>query len=249
MQTSSKNKGIAFLISFLILNVLWAVLSRVINKDVLPSPVVVYTAWPRLLELNLFEHIFASLCRIAVGMVIALTLGGLIGILMGRFEKVNRYLDPVVYFLYPIPKLALLPILMLLFGLGEVSKWLLIIFIVLPQVIVSVRDAVKETPEHYYHIYQGLNISPWRQFKWITWPASLSALLSTSRISLGTAISVLFFAENYGTERGMGYFIMDAWMRMDYPLMYAAIFTLSILGLVLFIAIDRLAKHVMKWQA
>jgi len=59
---------------------------------------------------------------------------------------------------------------------------------------------------------------------------------------------VLFFAETYGTTLGMGYFIMDAWMRMDYPAMYAAIILLSVLGLVLFLLIDLLGWYSMRWQ-
>ena len=61
-------------------------------------------------------------------------------------------------------------------------------------------------------------------------------------------ISILFFTENYGTEFGMGYFIMDAWMRMDYPAMYGSILLLSLLGLVLFILLDLLANRVMPWR-
>ncbi|HPR80931.1 MAG TPA: ABC transporter permease subunit, partial [Enterococcus sp.] len=91
--------------------------------------------------------------------------------------------------------MALLPIVMLLGGLGDGSKITMIVLIVLPQVTISVRDAVREIPHHYYDVYRGLKATRWQQFSAITFPATLPAMFSSTRISLGTAISILFFTE------------------------------------------------------
>lgn len=116
--------------------------------------------------------------------------------------------------------MALLPIVMLLGGLGNISKIIMIMLIVLPQVTIAVRDAVRNIPQNYYDIYQTLQAKKPTIFLAVTLPSSLPAVFSSLRVSLGTALSILFFTENYGTEYGMGYFIMDAWTRMDYPAMY-----------------------------
>lgn len=235
------------LLALLAIQLVWFAASVVVNKAILPSPVVVYQAFGSLVKAQLGWHIVVSLRRIFIGMGVALIIGSALGLLMGRSHRWNTFLDPIIYLTYPIPKLALLPMIMLLFGLGEVSKILLIVLIVFPQVVLSVRDAVQGIPEHLYDIYQCMQASSWQKFKEITLPASFSAVLSTSRISLGTAISVLFFTENYGTKYGMGYFIMDAWTRMDYPMMYGGILVLSGIGFGLFILIDLLGTT-MKWQ-
>lgn len=247
-MTRFKKRVSGIIFALLFIHLVWFLASIWVNKPILPSPAVVYQAFGSLFEKQLGWHIVVSLRRIFIGMSFALISGSALGLLMGRSKRWNHLLDPIVYLTYPIPKLALLPMIMLLFGLGELSKITLIILIVFPQVVLSVRDAVEGIPEHLYDIYQCMQASSWQKFKEITLPASFSAVLSTSRISLGTAISVLFFTENYGTKYGMGYFIMDAWTRMDYPMMYGAILVLSGIGFLLFILIDLLGVTTMRWQ-
>ncbi|CAM3362141.1 ABC transporter permease [Vagococcus fessus] len=241
-----KKRVRGLVVAVIILHIIWWGASLLLNKEILPGPLKVYETFPKLIENQLGWHILVSLRRMAIGMGSALMLGGIVGILMGRFSKVNHFLDPIIYLTYPIPKLALLPMIMLLFGLGELSKILLIILIVFPQVVLSVRDAILQIPKPLYDVYECMNASRWSIFKLVTFPASLGALLSTSRVSLGTAISVLFFTENYGTEYGMGHIIMDAWLRMDYPQMYGAILTLSLVGFLLFSLIDMMGRLLKK---
>lgn len=228
--------------------VAWQAGSMVLNKGVLPSPVLVFQNFPKLLDKHIGLHMLVSLGRVLSGMFLAILLGFLIGLLMGSSKRWNQVLDPIIYLTYPIPKMALLPIVMLLFGLGNASKIILIILIVFPQVVLAVRDAVRNIPAHLYDVYRCIKASRFQQFYHITLPSSLYAILSTSRVSLGTSISVLFFTENYGTEYGMGYFIMDAWLRMDYPSMYGAILLLSLMGLALFLVIDGIGWYFMKWE-
>lgn len=247
-QQTFARKALGLLLAALLLHVIWYLGSLWLHKSILPDPVSVYQNFPALFEKELSRHLMASLARIFAGMGIALLLGFCLGLLMGRSNTWNQVLDPIVYLTYPIPKLALLPIVMLLLGLGDASKITLIVLIVLPQVILAVRDAVRQIPADLYDIYRCLRADGWQQFRQITLPACLYAILSTSRISLGTAISVLFFTENYGTRHGMGYFIMDAWLRMDYPTMYGAILILSGLGLLLFLIIDAIGWFGMSWQ-
>lgn len=203
---------------------------------------MVYQCLPTAFSNQLGWHIFFSLKRIGIGLGISLITGLLLGWLMGTFPFWNKLLDPLIYLTYPIPKLALLPLLMLFLGLGEGSKVALIITIILPQMILSIRDAIISIPETYYQVYLCMGANSFERFKQITWPAIFFGIISTLRVSLGIAFSVLFFAENYGTEYGMGYFIMDAWLRMDYPMMYAGILILSLVGLILFGCLDYLLK-------
>lgn len=238
-------RGILF--GIMLLHLVWFMASIILDMASLPQPLAVYQNIPQLITDHVLWHILVSLRRIFIGMGIAIVLGGGLGILMGRIPKMNQLWDPIIYLTYPIPKLALLPMIMLLFGLGETSKIILVILIIFPQIVLSVRDAILAIPDHLYDVYEGLQISPWQRFKMITFPASLTAFLSTSRISLGTAISVLFFAENYGTSYGMGYLIMDYWQRMDYLSMYGAILVLSTIGFSLFMLIDYIGYRLIKW--
>lgn len=243
-----KNKLIPSLGAFIVLNLLWWLASLAIDQNMLPSPINVYQ---HLLKMDLSViglHIYNSLVRLFWGMLIAIVIGFLVGLLMGRSDRWNRILDPMVYLTYPIPKIALLPIIMLLFGLGNQSKIILITLIVVFQVILSVRDGIKDIPMSYYKQLQVLGASPWQQFRIITLPACVSSILSAIRIALGTAIAILFFTEVYGTEYGLGYFVMDAWGRLDYLDMYSGIFVLSAVAFILFGMIDWLENRLLKWR-
>ena len=233
---------------FLCMNVIWYIAYLLMNHPILPSPGSVYQAMFQLGARDVALNVGYSLLRIFEGVLLALFIGLLVGLLMGRSQVWNRLLDPVVYLTYPIPKIALLPVVMLFFGLGETSKVLMIMLILLFQVIISVRDGVKAIPESTYDVLTSIGASSMQKFWNVTLPGALSVILSTIRISLGTAISVLFFTEIYGTEHGMGFFIMDAWLRLDYPEMYAGIMLFSLVGFVLFLLVDVLDYRFMKWR-
>ena len=232
----------------LVIHGLWWLASYRLNQNMLPSPVLVYQHLIEMDKGDLFLHVYNSFIRLGWGMLIAVVIGFVIGLVMGRSERINQWLDPIVYLTYPIPKIALLPIIMLLFGLGNAFKIILITLIVVFQVILSVRDGVKSISSSYYDHLKVLGASTFQLFYVVTLPAALSAVLSAIRVALGTAIAILFFTEVYGTEYGLGYFIMDAWGRLDYLDMYVGIIVLSGVAFFLFQMIDSLEKHLLKWK-
>ncbi|GAA0385082.1 ABC transporter permease [Paenibacillus motobuensis] len=242
------NYILRLLLVFLGMHVVWYVAYLLVHHPMLPSPLEVYQAMGHLGGKDIVLNVGYSLMRIFAGVLLALIVGLLIGLLMGRSALWNKLLDPVVYLTYPVPKIALLPVVMLFFGLGETSKILMIMLILLFQIIISVRDGVKAIPANTYDVLTSIGAGPGQKFWHVTLPGALSVILSTIRISLGTAISVLFFTEIYGTEHGMGFFIMDAWLRLDYPQMYAGILLFSLVGFVLFLLVDLLDYRFMKWR-
>ena len=195
---------------------------------------------------NLSVHVLVSLYRVGSGLIIALVLGIFIGLLMAYSIKWNKVLNPLVYFTYPIPKTALLPVVMLVFGLGDTSKITILVLILVFQIIVAVRDAVLNIQPETYNLIRSLGASRFQIFNNITIPAILPALLTNIRLSIGTALSILFFAEGYGTQYGIGYYILDAFNRIDYISMYAGIVLISITGFILFISIDILEENLCK---
>jgi NitT/TauT family transport system permease protein len=245
----SKDKIKLFLQGFLMFNVIWYLLAIIVDMRVLPTPLDVYLNLNNLYDTSLHIHILVSLYRVALGVGISLILGGFIGLLMAYSETWNKMMNPLVYFTYPIPKTALLPVAMLIFGLGDSSKVILIVLILVFQVIIAVRDAVLSISQETYNPIRSLGASKPQIFKYITLPSILPAMLTNLRLSIGTALSILFFAEGYGTQLGIGYYILDAWSRIDYIGMYAGIIAISLFGFVLFVLIDILEEAVCKWKS
>ncbi len=237
-----------FIKGFIILNILWYIFSLIMNSRILPSPLKIYANLPNLLKNNFYIHIFASLYRVGIGLLIAFIIGITIGLIMGYSDKVNKLLNPLIYFTYPIPKMALLPIAMTLGGLGDVSKITMIVLITVFPIIVSVRDAVINISKENYNMLLSLGAKRLELFYHVTFPSILPDILTNMRLSIGTAFSILFFSEGYGTSKGVGYFIQDAWSRINYIDLYSGILILSILGLILFILIDYIENIVCRWK-
>lgn len=239
---------ITLLVGFVLFNVIWFALAYWVNMSALPYPNEVYMSYDKALKNGIDVHVLASLRRISLGVLISLIIATLLGVLMGYFSKVNRLLTPLLYFSYPLPKLAFLPIIMILFGIGDLSKILIIILIVVFQMTISIRDAIKNIPKESYDVLVSLQATTLQKVWHVTVPAVLSEVFSSLRIAIGIALSALFFAESFGTDQGLGFYINDSWMRLDYSQMYFGIFVLSLIGLVMFLVLDWLDFFVHQWK-
>ncbi len=248
ISVPSKEKWQGALYSLVVVLVGWWLVSWLLRLPIIPSPFAVFINIAEVFSTRMEVHVLYSLGRIMGGIMVSILIGVPLGYLMGAFERVNRLLSPLVYFTYPVPKLALLPIVMLLFGLGEASKLIMIVLIVVFQIIVTSRDAVRSIPQEIFRSLRSLGASRLQVFTEIILPASLSEVLTATRLALGTAVSILFFTETFGTEFGMGYFIMDAWLRVDYLDMYGGIVVLSFMGFLLFTVIDLLDSYLSSWR-
>jgi len=243
-----KRAGFWYIYGIVVVLALWYGIASWVKMPIIPSPWLVMANLYDIFFSTIAIHSAYSLWRILAGGGLAVIVGIPIGYCMGYFPRCDRALSPIVYLTYPIPKIALLPIMMLLFGLGELSKIIMIFLIIIFQVIVAVRDGVKSIPTETYYPLYSLGAGLMDIFREILIPASLPKILTSLRVAMATAISVLFFTETFGTQYGMGYFIMDAWMRVNYLEMYSGIVVLSGIGLILFGTIDYLERKICYWQ-
>ena len=167
---------------------------------------------------------------------------------MGRSRRLDRVFSPLAYLLYPVPKIALLPVVMLIFGLADASKVTIVFLVLFFQLLVAARDAARGIPEQYFLSLRSLGAGWIHAARFVTWPALLPQVLSAVRVGTGTSLAVLFFAETFGTRHGLGYLVMESWMRLAYPDMYAGVLALGLTGLAIFLAIDGLQRIACRWQ-
>lgn len=229
---------------------LWAVAAALADKPFLPSPAKAAAAFVRLAaQGTLGRHAGASLGRVLWALGLSFAPAAALGLAAGRSARLDAVVSPLVYLLHPLPKAAFLPVIMLLFGLGEASKVFLVALIVFSQILVSARDAAGRIPPQLVDSVRSLGASRLSLAVLVVVPAALPDLLTSLRVSLGTAVAVLFLAETFATETGLGYLIVDAWSRVAYPDMYAAILALSLLGLGLFAAVDVAERLLCPWRS
>ena len=228
---------------------LWAGLSFILKKPFLPSPALAASRFgEKIADGTLFVHIGASLRRIFLALIVAGPPAWALGLLSGRVKAADTIASPLVYLLHPLPKVAFLPILMLFFGLGDASKVALMGMVIFGQLFVGGRDSAKAISSSLIDTVRSLGVRGGGILRYAILPATLPSLLSSLRISLGTAIAVLFLSETFASMDGLGWYIMDSWSRVDYPDMYAAIIALSLVGLILYLALDALEILALRWR-
>ncbi|TGE33271.1 ABC transporter permease [Desulfosporosinus sp. Sb-LF] len=233
----------------LFLIALWHFATWSLKTPLLPTPEAALNATIRLLfESNLGRHFWVSTYRVIISTLLSLFFGLPLGLIMGYERRIDRFFAPLVYITYPIPKIVFLPLILLFFGLGDSSKIFLITFIVFFQILVTTRDAVRKVPSETISSLRSLGGNRVQVYRYVLLPASLPDVLTSLRLSMGTAIAVLFFAESFATTEGLGYFIMDAWSRAAPDEMFAGIIMMALLGVSLFIAVDIFETILCRWQ-
>lgn len=227
---------------------LWQLLYWLIASPIVPSPWAVIANFFSSLFGKLPQHIGMSALRVTVSSFFALLIGIPLGIAIGYKASWDKTLSPFIYLSYPIPKLALLPIIMLLFGLGEISKTIMIFLIIFFPIVVDCAGAVKAMDKEIFMVLRAFGAGGKYICAKIIAPGIIPNILVSLKITTGIALSILFFAENFGTQTGLGYLIMTSWQKLDYVNLYTGILTLSLLGFAIFLALDILEKRFTAWK-
>lgn len=236
--------------AFLILVAVWQVIAMLTKIPILPTPLKVMGVLFTELRGDLPLHFAASLWRVTVGMLLSVFLAAPAGLVIGQSQKLNRIFSPFIYLLYPIPKVVLLTILMLFLGVGDAPKVALIFLILFFQILVLVRDQAANIPQQLIQSLRSLGAGRRALFRYIYLPASLPAILTALRQSVGTAVAVLYVAELFATRLGLGYYIyFQGSTLLNYPAMYAGVVAMSLLGLGLYFSVDWLEKRLCPWMA
>ncbi len=231
----------------LMLLLIWIILHFVVQSSVIPAPLSTITFFVLNFTRGLLPHLAASLLRIIIAIALSVIVGLPLGIIMGMTKLGDMVLSPLIYLAYPIPKIAFLPVFMILFGLGDISKILLIFTIIVFQIAIGARDGIKEIPNEVHLSAKSLGLNFFERISDVVLPGLLPRVLSSLRISSGIAISALFLSENYATTYGIGYYIMNNWIMVDYTAMFAGIIGLSLMGLLIFKMIDVMQSRLCPW--
>lgn len=229
--------------------ILWQAAALLLNLPILPGPLrVVQAFWQELTQGDLAGHFLASLWRVTVGSLLALVTAVPAGLVMGQSKRVNEIFAPVIYLLYPIPKVVFLPIVLLFLGVGDLSKIFIIFLILFFQILVLVRDQAASLRPELIQSVRSLGAGRIALFRFVYLPASLPGVLTAFRQSVGTAVAVLYVAELFATQRGLGYYIyINGSTLFNFPAMYAGVAAMSLLGLGLYFLADGLERRLCPW--
>jgi NitT/TauT family transport system permease protein len=240
-------KSIAIILFF----VIWDSLVRfgVVDKVILATVTDILESFKtNILNGQLFIHIGASLKRTGSGFLLAIAVGTVLGLLIGWFKKVEEYLDPLLNLLRNTSVLAMFPVFILAFGLGETAKIAIVFWGSLWSCLISTISGVKGIDPILIKSARSMGTPPLSLFRKVIFPAVLPEILTGVRLSANVAVIILVAAEMLGANKGLGYFIFQAQQKYNVPQMYMGIICLSILGVVVNFVLVKLEKKLVAWK-
>ncbi|MCM2562914.1 ABC transporter permease [Lutimaribacter sp. EGI FJ00015] len=228
----------------------WGTRSGWISNLTLPRPSDVAQTLIDLWQSGLFlQHVLPSLSRLAVGSAMGVTAGIAVGVLIGLFSLARAGLVPLVAALFPIPKIALLPLFVIWFGIDEGSKYALIALGTFTPTVVATFGAVDNVDRTLIRMGQSFGL-PWAStVRKIVLPGAMPGILSGMRISLSIGIILLVAAEMLGAEYGIGAYILEAGSLYDLERLFAGVVILSVLGVVVSWTIGRVEQRMLRWRS
>lgn len=249
-QNSSGHSFSGMLFPFFLIVIWWAGSKMNLwNQFLLPSPsTVFFSAWDLLLGGELLHNILSSTARIIMGFSFSCLVALPLGVLLGLSSSLSRAFYPFLEFLRHIPPLALLPLLVLWFGIGEGSKMVLILMATFFPVFLNTLDGVRRCDPQLIEVGSSLNLSAWRIFYRIIIPSALPSIITGLRLGLGYSWRALIGAEMIAASSGLGYMIHDAEALSRSDVIVVGIVVLGIVGGVTDHLFFRLTRSLIPWK-
>ena len=240
--------GIASPIALL---VIWELAARahLIDTRFFPAPSSVITVLIDMLRSGeLVTNTLVSLRRLALGTLIGGVPALVLGIAMGLNRWVRAVVDPLVAATYPIPKSAILPLALLIFGLGEGSKIFMVAIGVFFPVVINATTGVLEINRIYLDVGRNYKANRWNTFWTIALPGALPVIMTGFKLGIGIGLVLIAIAEMIGAKSGLGYMIWTAWETFSVEQMYVGLFMIAIIGFVLTLALNELERFIIPWK-
>jgi len=197
---------------------------------------------------ELIEHILISLQRISLGFLLGGIPAILIGITMGISRPVRALIDPLIVATYPIPKSAILPFILLIFGLGEMSKVVMVAIGVFFPVAINATAGVLQIAPIYLDVGKSFKASRWDTFRTIALPGALPFIMTGVKLGAGLALILIAVAEMVGAKSGLGYMIWSAWETFAVAKMYVGLFTIALIGFGISFLLREVERIIIRWK-
>ncbi|WP_240506423.1 ABC transporter permease [Thermoactinospora rubra] len=237
--------------AIVLLAAVWETLPRLgaVNPVFLPPLTEVLTAWYDLLRTGqLLDHTQASLLRSLTGFALAIATAIPLGLLIGWYRPLAGFLNPVLELFRNTAALALLPVFVLILGLGETSKVAIILYACSWPILLNTIAGVRNVDPLLVKSARSMGLNAARLFQKVILPAAVPTVFTGIRLAGAYSILVLIAAEMVGAKAGLGYLINYAQLNFRVTDMYAAIITISVLGLLFNLSLVRLERRFSTWR-
>lgn len=220
------------------------------DRRFVPAPSDIAVRFVRLIASGELEwHVAVTLYRVFAGFVIGSVPAVAIGLLMAMFKPVRIFADPLIAALFPIPKIALMPLLLLAFGFGDASKVALVAIAVFFPVTVNTYTGAANIEKIYWDVARNYGASQAVLFTRVVFFGALPMIFAGLRIALAVSFVVLVASEFVASKTGIGYLIWNSWELLQVDIMFVGIVTIGILGLITSVLFQEIERKVIPWKA
>jgi ABC-type nitrate/sulfonate/bicarbonate transport system permease component len=250
--SAKSQERLLYLISPIGLILLWQVLlmAGVGDRRFIPAPSdIAWRYWEMIRSGELAQHTAATLYRVFAGFLLGSIPGVAVGLLMAMFRPVRIFFDPLIASLFPIPKIALMPLLLLAFGFGDASKIALVVTAVFFPVVVNTYVGAANIEKIYWDVAKNFGASQSVIFRRIVFFGALPMIFAGLRIALAVSFIVLVASEFVATKSGIGYLIWSSWELLQVDVMFVGIVTVGVLGLIATVVLQEIERKVIPWKA
>lgn len=248
MTRAGAIRGAGPLVTIAGLLALWQIGSIAIAREYWPG---LQEIWPALIETlrsgELWPDLFGSLRRLAIGFALGAAFGVPLGLVAGRDERVENFVAPLLGMIYPVPKAALLPLVMLWFGAGDLSKILIIMTTVSLPLIYHARHGAQSVEQKIVWSARAMGMSAGGELRKIILPAALPEILLGMRVAIVLGVIVMLTSEMFVRQTGLGNLLFTSLDMGQYPASYAVILIIAALGFGLDVAFERLRGRLTRW--
>ena len=191
---------------------------------------------------ELTENVLISLQRIVLGFLLGGVPAIVIGIAMGIWRPIRALVDPLIVATYPIPKSSLLPLILLIFGLGEMSKVMMVAIGVFYPMAINATAGVLQINQIYLDVGKSFKASPWDTFRTIALPGALPFIMTGVKLGAGLGLILIAIAEMVGAQSGLGFLIWNAWQVLQVNVMYVGLITIAVIGFILTVLLNEVER-------
>jgi ABC-type nitrate/sulfonate/bicarbonate transport system permease component len=231
--------------------IIWQISSRagILSQLFLPAPSLVFSYLrSSVIDGELTAALSATLGRIGAGFLLGAIPGLFLGWAMGWSSRLRKYIDPFVAALYPIPKIAIFPLIMFIFGIGEISKVIAIAISAFFPLLINTIAGVRQINPVYLEVARNYGANRWKTLWNVILPGSLPMVLAGVRIALNTSLLIAIAVEMVAAEVGLGVMIWFAWQTLRIEQLYAALFVIAFLGIGLNIVLEWITHRIAPWH-
>jgi ABC-type nitrate/sulfonate/bicarbonate transport system permease component len=246
---ATSERWLRFAAPFIVL-ALWELIVRVhlLDQRFVPAPSMIVADFIAYAQSGqLVSDTLMTLSRILVGFFIGAIPGTILGLIMGINRWVRAFMDPIVSILYPIPKIAILPLMLLIFGIGEASKYSLVAIGVFFLMVINTESGVRQIQQIYLDVARAYRIKPFTFYTRVLLPGALPNVFAGIKLSIGVGIILGVAAEFTAAKSGLGFTIWNGWQTLQVERMYVALVMVSLLGFVLTTLLDEAEKLLIPW--